>query len=436
MLSSHDTFWKEVLKMRKVRVNRASVALWARLSGVLLTGLMTLAVLPAQRLYWLGTLTETGGVSYAYGVSNDGLTVVGHANGSAVVWNRAANTIIVVLQGSDSRLWAVSADGSVAVGNTYPDPVGGPERAFMWTRQNGFQWLPPAPGTFCWTADITPSGRYAVGKSRAGDNLPTLWDLSQNPPVRRAYAPQGMWLGDAYGISDDGRIIAGFGHGSGWGFRGIVIGLRDDFSVAWSRILAPASGHSSCVARGLSADGAVVVGTSVASWFSVYYPAMWRAANNWNPELLAHLGGSAGVAYDIRGDVIVGFCRNASGQNRAVRWRLATATTQVEDLNQTYASLLTDGSRLEVAWRLSANGRYIVGWGYHAPKNRTEAFLLDTEASSTRGDVNGDGCVDDADLLEVLFAVGGGSGIEDLNGDGVVDDADLLEVLFNFGSGC
>jgi len=25
---------------------------------------------------------------------------------------------------------------------------------------------------------------------------------------------------------------------------------------------------------------------------------------------------------------------------------------------------------------------------------------------------------------------------EDLNGDGVVDDADLLEVLFNFGSGC
>jgi len=48
----------------------------------------------------------------------------------------------------------------------------------------------------------------------------------------------------------------------------------------------------------------------------------------------------------------------------------------------------------------------------------------------------GDGCVDDADLLEVLFAVGGGSGIEDLNGDGVVDDADLLEVLFNFGSGC
>jgi hypothetical protein len=56
----------------------------------------------------------------------------------------------------------------------------------------------------------------------------------------------------------------------------------------------------------------------------------------------------------------------------------------------------------------------------------------------TPGDVNGDGCVDDADLLAVLFAFGQtGSGLpEDVNGDGVVDDADLLIVLFAFGQGC
>ncbi len=54
------------------------------------------------------------------------------------------------------------------------------------------------------------------------------------------------------------------------------------------------------------------------------------------------------------------------------------------------------------------------------------------------GDVDGNGCVDDADLLSVLFAFGStGSGLPtDLNGDGVVDDSDLLTVLFNFGSGC
>jgi len=52
------------------------------------------------------------------------------------------------------------------------------------------------------------------------------------------------------------------------------------------------------------------------------------------------------------------------------------------------------------------------------------------------GDVDGNGCVDDADLLRVLFAFGGQGGAEDTNCDGVVDDADLLEVLFNFGTGC
>ncbi|MCS6920069.1 MAG: hypothetical protein NZM28_09890 [Fimbriimonadales bacterium] len=51
------------------------------------------------------------------------------------------------------------------------------------------------------------------------------------------------------------------------------------------------------------------------------------------------------------------------------------------------------------------------------------------------GDANNDGCVDEADLLLVLFDFGG-AGAGDLNGDGVADDADLLRVLFQFGAGC
>jgi hypothetical protein len=53
--------------------------------------------------------------------------------------------------------------------------------------------------------------------------------------------------------------------------------------------------------------------------------------------------------------------------------------------------------------------------------------------------VDANGCVDDADLLAVLFNFGNSGsnlGREDTNCDGVVDDADLLQVLFNFGSGC
>jgi hypothetical protein len=54
-----------------------------------------------------------------------------------------------------------------------------------------------------------------------------------------------------------------------------------------------------------------------------------------------------------------------------------------------------------------------------------------------RGDVDGNGCVNDADLWAVLSAFGqSGSGLTDLNGDGIVNDTDLLIVLFNFGSEC
>ncbi len=54
-----------------------------------------------------------------------------------------------------------------------------------------------------------------------------------------------------------------------------------------------------------------------------------------------------------------------------------------------------------------------------------------------QGDANRDGCVDDADLLMVLFNFGGtGYRQTDLNWDGAVDDADLLMVLFDFGGGC
>ncbi len=50
------------------------------------------------------------------------------------------------------------------------------------------------------------------------------------------------------------------------------------------------------------------------------------------------------------------------------------------------------------------------------------------------GDLNGDGIVDDNDLLTILMAYGTWNTDLDLTGDSYVDDADLLIVLFNFGS--
>jgi uncharacterized membrane protein len=151
-----------------------------------------------------------------------------------------------------------------------------------------------------------------------------------------------------------------------------------------------------------------------------------------------------GISAD--GNTIVGYRNTLVGspprtrtESRAARWRKTGSGWVYENLNQVYSNLLRDGSVLLVANAVSPDGRHIVGWGYNGTRRRQEAFLLSLPCASHQGDVNMDGCVDDADLLEILFAFGSrGSdvGRADINCDGVVDDADLLTVLFNFGSGC
>ncbi|MFN3691056.1 MAG: hypothetical protein ACK4UU_09050, partial [Fimbriimonadales bacterium] len=81
----------------------------------------------------------------------------------------------------------------------------------------------------------------------------------------------------------------------------------------------------------------------------------------------------------------------------------------------------------------AAAGRYVITLqgAYFVSESGCE------QAPGCEGDVNGDGRVDDADLLVVLFNFGCfGFGCQgDVNNDGTVDDADLLIVLFNFGCG-
>lgn len=116
-----------------------------------------------------------------------------------------------------------------------------------------------------------------------------------------------------------------------------------------------------------------------------------------------------GIAYDSQTETL--YLATASSTETAL-WEL-----QVDDTQQSATATLVA--------TLQDKG-YPVG---HMPTALTWV-------PAVPGDVNGDGCPDDADLLEVLFQFGGDNRVADLNRDGVVDDADLLEVLFHFGSGC
>jgi hypothetical protein len=105
---------------------------------------------------------------------------------------------------------------------------------------------------------------------------------------------------------------------------------------------------------------------------------------------------------------------DASGQ---FLWRLPSDDALFAESD---GSLLTAGSAL-------------VGQDYYDRYRRVAAVRY-----APNGDLDGNGCVDDADLLGVLFAFGqqGADLAADLNGDALVDDADLLQVLFAFGEGC
>jgi probable HAF family extracellular repeat protein len=207
-------------------------------------------------------------------------------------------------------------------------------------------------------------------------------------------------------------------------------------TTGWSQTLTwlGTLGGTLSEAYGVSADGNIVVGGAYNS-DERNRAFRWKADEGMqNLGVLPGGNWSAANAVSADGSIVVG-SSDAGGVYRAFRW---TEAGGMEDLNVAYANLLDDGSYLETAQAISPDGRYIVGTGYNAATGRREAYLLDTRPSRRDGDVNGDGCVDDSDLLRVLFAFGatGNNLPEDLTRDGIVDDADLLEVLFNFGSGC
>jgi len=445
-------------KQRMTKASKCVAMISVRTALLILLLLDSVLALNAQRVYWLGTLyspDRAGGErpSEAYDVSEDGRVVVGRSEYEAVqgwwydvVWHPYEGTIQrvldlnhpTILQSSAIR---VSRDGSVILGNIVRvvcDPACRQiDTGFVWDAVSGARFFLPNIPYFATAVDMNRSATHAVGRATpAGGSRwdlpdPAVWELGNNPITVVAYPGLPfLHYGQATAISEDAKTIAiyaAFSNGSRRGSGIWILHPNGEISQIYL-------GDNTYVGD-LSEDGMVAVGYIDTD---IDYPVMWRAANNWIAEPLARLNASSpAYAVAIRGNIIVGY--DAGGAGKALRWRLETATTQVEDLNAIYAGV--SGGMLKRAYSLSADGRYIVGRGrwYSRPpwEAQDEAFMLDTWRE---GDTNGDSCIDDNDLLAVLFAFGTpGTGYtrhEDINKDGIVDDADLLIVLFNFGQGC
>jgi hypothetical protein len=149
----------------------------------------------------------------------------------------------------------------------------------------------------------------------------------------------------------------------------------------------------------------------------------------------------------VRGNV---FCdSDRDGQQSANDRPLAGWAIVIEDQNGNQLTRFTDANG-EYRFENIPDGEYRLvqmtppGWlpirpagGETQIEVRNSAVRIDF-ANVLLGDVNGDQCVDDSDLMAILFAFGseGENLPEDVNMDGIVDDIDLLYALFNFGVGC
>ncbi len=166
--------------------------------------------------------------------------------------------------------------------------------------------------------------------------------------------------------------------------------------------------------------------------------------HTWNPDL----------AVDAQGNVAFAYCRSAADEMHAVgsAYRLVgdpAGTTQGHAIvkegeigatlpgTKNYSLYSSAAEDPDVAGVFSAGGAYRREnqWGGVSTSMWGGDVCL---TLALPGDLNGDGCVDQADLGELLgdWNCSGGDCPGDIDGDGDTDQADLGELLAEYGEGC
>ena len=194
----------------------------------------------------LGDLDGGGYGSSAAGVSADGSVVVGSGRSTlsgtnfveAFRWTQAGGMVgLGDLSGSsfNSRAWAVSADGNVIVGEGTSSLSGQYGEAFRWTAGTGMQPLGDlAGGSFDSVAyDCSGDGSIIVGSGgSAVGTAAFIWDavngmreLSVVLTNEYGIDLTGWKLYEARGISDNGKVIAGYGQNPSFRSEAWVVDL-------------------------------------------------------------------------------------------------------------------------------------------------------------------------------------------------------------------
>lgn len=332
----------------------------------------------------LGQITATGEdrMSFATGVSDDGLVVVGSVQLESFLeflpfrWTPETGAqILLPLSSADQRAFAqgVSGDGIFVVGSS---GIVSRSRSVLWQAPGLSPLALPdlASGTNVANA-ISGDGRFIVGRS--GRRV-ALW-----PPEGGVVSFDGF---NGASVSDDGRVIGG-NDGGGW--RIVDRGPREALPLR--------------TANDMSADGSVLVGRCLPlRCRGVPGPeeaALWSEATGLLPVGVLPgdtLASFSAVSAD--GGIAVGFSTTTrstiSVQGDGIVWDEAGGLRSVESFLADEHGIDLGGWRPLIASGISRDGGAIVGAAVDS-EGRIEAFLARLAPECSDGiDNDGDGAVD------------------------------------------
>ncbi len=284
LLQSHAFRWTQAGGMHAVfegGLDYTSAALSVSADGLTIGGWHAPTIIEEKAFFWSAVageqlLATRSGVTALSGTGAVGAGYVVHGRGEpprAAIWDAGRNqTFIdspgVIIPGSDAR--GISADGTVVVGQAMFSPVTA-GRAFRWTADLGMQNIgsPDFGGPTSHADAISPDGSVIVGAAQAtGGSAPlqaALWTAAGGWQILGSLPGVSGATADA--VSADGGTVIGSSNGHAFVWRH-GRGMED-----LQTVLAPPPGWTLTEARGISADGTIVIGNgSLGAWIATLPP--------------------------------------------------------------------------------------------------------------------------------------------------------------------
>ena len=287
-----------------------------------------------------------------------------------------AATLTMIGPGSITDL---SADGSVAVGNT-----NGVFETFRWTQATGIVPLGratvPVLGTGAGTPDVSWDGTKV--SATIIDNTNTygtagIWTLGSGwqqlmPPTLPDGGVLDNYYGSGWGMSGDGKTVTGFYWRPPPATGGLVHGFRWKDGDALITSLGSDGRQSS--GRAANYDGSVIVGWDEDPANSQRRPAVW--VNGVKTVLIPNsIAANELRASDAAGTTVIGNnWDTTTNNNHAAAWRFTGGNWVMQDLGVLPGTQPFSGSAF--AGDITADGDTVVGFNrFTSGPNQTTGFV-------------------------------------------------------------